>query len=111
MSAVTGIIPVELACGIGGLTKPLAMLMLTSVLDLLYLRYTLRDLVCLVRVFTYSYPLALVGGRYDNGTNAGLWYWNVNNASSNLSVNIGARPLIFIIKITYTSFSSALAEN
>ena len=46
--------------------------------------------------FHFSIFDALVGGRYDNGSNAGLWYWNVNNASSNYSANIGARPLIFI---------------
>ena len=37
---------------------------------------------------------ALVGGRWTNGLNCGLWYWNFNNASSNYNVNIGARPLI-----------------
>lgn len=107
--------------------------------------------------FTMSY--ALVGGMYWDTLKCGLWYWNVNNASSNCNVNIGARLIIWdlmcmsstlyivflsavllmvhlpmsacgiggllkihlimelrpvldhLYKITYTSFSSALAEN
>ena len=37
--------------------------------------------------------IALVGGRYGSGTYAGLWCWNFNSASSNVSVSIGARLL------------------
>ena len=37
--------------------------------------------------------IALVGGNWANGTNAGLWYWNVNEASSNTWTNVGARLL------------------
>lgn len=98
-------LPSELACGVG--LWIIFHLTLTSiaVLDSLYLKYTLRDLVCLVLVFRLCILFALVGGRYDNGINAGLWYWNVNNASSNYSINIGARPLIFIkyLHITFLS--------
>ena len=43
-------------------------------------------------VFRFS----LVGGNYNNGTNAGLWLWNLNNTSSNTNGNLGARLLIFI---------------
>ena len=35
-----------------------------------------------------------VGGNYNNGVEAGLWYWNCNNTSSNSNGNLGARPLI-----------------
>lgn len=33
---------------------------------------------------------ALVGGNSNNGGNAGLFYFNSNNAASNANVNIGA---------------------
>ena len=55
-----------------------------------------------------------VGGTFHHGTNAGLWTWIGNNASSNSNINYGARLLILkitIIKLYFTSFSSALAEN
>ena len=35
-----------------------------------------------------------VGGAWDNGVKAGLWYWNCNNDSSNTNYNIGSRQLI-----------------
>lgn len=73
---------------------------------LIILRYTLRDLVCLVRVFSLAFSLALVGGRYDNGLKAGLWYWNLRNDSSNANSNIGARPLIFKSKYLHIIFLS-----
>jgi hypothetical protein len=38
--------------------------------------------------------LALLGGNWNNGTNAGLSYWNLNNASSNTNINIGGQTLI-----------------
>ena len=34
--------------------------------------------------------IALVGGRFDNGSNAGLWYWNYNNDSSLANTTVGA---------------------
>ena len=37
----------------------------------------------------------MVGGNYLNGTDAGLWYFNANNSSSNTNTNIGARLLVF----------------
>ena len=52
---------------------------------------------------------ALVGGNFNNGTKAGLFIWNCNNASSNSNWNYGARLLIFLLY--YTSFSIALARN
>ncbi len=36
-----------------------------------------------------------VGGNWDNGSNAGLFYFNGNNSSSNSNSNIGARHLFF----------------
>jgi len=38
--------------------------------------------------------LAHVGGNWNNGSNAGLSYWNLNNTSSNANVNIGRQTLI-----------------
>lgn len=46
-----------------------------------------------------SLLLALVGGRWTNGLNCGLWCWNCNETSSNAWTNIGARPLILRIGI------------
>lgn len=39
--------------------------------------------------------VARVGGNLNNGANAGLWYWNLNNTSSNANWNCGARVFIF----------------
>lgn len=36
----------------------------------------------------------LVGGRYGVSLPAGLWCWTMNNTSSNVSINIGARLII-----------------
>ena len=41
--------------------------------------------------------VALLGGNWNNGSNAGLSYWNLNNSAANVNVNIGAR--LFISKI------------
>lgn len=60
----------------------------------------------------------LVGGNWGNVSNAGLWYWNVNEASSNAWTTVGARLLIKnIINIrdmvcrarTFYSFLSAVS--
>ena len=42
------------------------------------------DVFC-AGVFLFVYTFALVGGRYDNGLPAGLWYWNCweNSGSAN----------------------------
>ena len=37
--------------------------------------------------------VALVGGYFINGANAGLWYWNCVNSSTNSSLRCGARLL------------------
>lgn len=47
---------------------------------------------------------ALVGGRYDNTSQAGLWYWNVNNDSSLVNATVGARPLISGFGVFCTDF-------
>ena len=54
--------------------------------------YKYRDLMCLSAWFVAL--IALVGGRYDNGAEAGLWYWNCNNDSSLANFTVGARLLI-----------------
>jgi hypothetical protein len=57
---------------------------------------------------------AYVGGNFNNGLKAGLFYWNLNNGSSNANWNYGARHLINKIKINKRlsiSFSLALAKN
>jgi hypothetical protein len=40
----------------------------------------------------------MVGGNYNNGSNAGLFNFNANNASSNSNSNIGARLLVFSMR-------------
>ena len=37
--------------------------------------------------------IALVGGPYNRGMKDGLWYWSLNNTSSNAHIHIGARLL------------------
>lgn len=40
-----------------------------------------------------SCAVALLGGNWNNSTNAGPWYWNVNNTPSNRNRNIGGHPV------------------
>ena len=57
-------------------------------------RLLIRDLMCFVSGQSISRSsLALVGGNWNNTSRAGLWYWNLNEASSNAWTNIGARLL------------------
>ena len=37
-----------------------------------------------------------VGGNWNNGGNAGLFYFNANNSSSATNSNVGARLLVFL---------------
>lgn len=37
-----------------------------------------------------------VGGNWNNGGNAGLFYFNANNSSSDMNSNVGARLLVFL---------------
>lgn len=50
-----------------------------------------------------------VGGNWNNTSNAGLFYFNANNTSSNANTNIGARLLV----CTYhcVGFPTPLGEN
>ena len=41
--------------------------------------------------------VALLRGNWNNGANAGAFYWNVNNSSSNRNRNIGAQLSVFEI--------------
>jgi len=52
----------------------------------------------------------MVGGNWNNGSNAGLFYFNANNTSSNTSGNIGARHLDCISQHC-AGFPSPLGEN
>lgn len=51
-----------------------------------------------------------VGGNWNNGGNAGLFYFNANNASSDTNSNVGARLLVFSFS-TGAGFPSPLGEN
>ena len=43
--------------------------------------------------YNSGWRVLLVGGNWNNGGNAGLFYFNANNASSNSNSNVGARLL------------------
>lgn len=52
-----------------------------------------REMVCLEHYSTTSF--ALVGGAFTTVTErVGLWYWTVDNVSSNANINNGARLII-----------------
>lgn len=48
--------------------------------------------------------LAILGGNWNNGANAGISYWNLNNTSSNTNLNIGRQTLIRNILILHPVF-------
>ena len=54
---------------------------------------------------------ALVGGNWNNTSKAGLWYWNFNNASSNMWTTIGARLLNLFFRnlVCMSAFYNAYA--
>jgi hypothetical protein len=60
-----------------------------------------RDLGCVL--------VAHVGGNLNNGSNAGLRNWNLNNSSSNTNWNIG-RQTLARIKIITSHFPHHLVE-
>lgn len=41
-----------------------------------------------------GWRVVMVGGNWNNTGNAGLGYFNANNASSNANANIGSRHLV-----------------
>ena len=51
--------------------------------------------------------VAIFGGNWTNGVNAGLSLWNLNNTSSNVNSNIGGRHLIEMIILLHSIFLSA----
>ena len=58
----------------------------------------------------FANPCLNVGGNYENGSNAGFWCFNSNNAS-NSNANIGGRQTSNMLT-TYTSiYPVALAKN
>ena len=52
--------------------------------------------MCSSLLFAFCLRVAHVGGNSNNGANDGLWYWNLNNSSSNANWNCGARVFIFV---------------
>lgn len=53
----------------------------------------LRNLVCVGTLKSFRF---LVGGGWINGSAGGLWCWAMNNTSSSVAVDIGARLLSLI---------------
>lgn len=46
--------------------------------------------------FNSGWRVLHVGGNWNNGGNAGLFYFNANNSSSDTNSNVGARLLVFL---------------
>lgn len=46
--------------------------------------------------YNSGWRVLFVGGYWSNGGNAGLFYFNANNTSSNTNSNVGARLLVFL---------------
>ena len=46
--------------------------------------------------YNSGWRVLLVGGNWNNGGNAGLFYFNANNSSSDTNSNVGARLLVFL---------------
>ena len=46
--------------------------------------------------YNSGWRVLFVGGNWNNGGNAGLFYFNANNTSSNTNSNVGARLLVFL---------------
>ena len=56
-----------------------------------------------------GWRVLFVGGYWHYGGDAGLFYFNANNTSSNTNSNVGARLLVFLL--TGAGFPSPLGEN
>ena len=59
--------------------------------------------------YNSGWRVLFVGGNWNNGGNAGLFYFNANNSSSDSNSNVGARPLVFLL--TRAGFPAPLGEN
>ncbi len=46
--------------------------------------------------YNSGWRVLFVGGNWNNGGNAGLFYFNANNSSSDTNSNVGARLLVFL---------------
>ena len=44
--------------------------------------------------YNSGWRVLILGGNWNNGGNAGLFYFNANNTSSNSNSNVGARHLV-----------------
>jgi hypothetical protein len=54
--------------------------------------------------FFYLFQVSQLGSQWNNGSNAGSFYWNVNNSSANRNRNI-SRQLLNALKINlYCAF-------
>lgn len=51
-------------------------------------------IITMLRLYISDTRVARFGGNANNGTNAGGFYWNLNNASSNRNRNIGRRHAV-----------------
>ena len=55
--------------------------------------------------------LLALGGNFNNGTNAGAFYFNCNNGFSNSNLNYGAHLLVVNTTKKCTVFSIPLGKN
>ena len=54
-----------------------------------------------------GWQVLMVGGNWNDGSIAGLFYFNANNSSSNSNGNIGARLLVFLMSSLRRLFRTA----
>jgi hypothetical protein len=66
---------------------------------------------------TYKFPSegksalpCLFSGNANNGSNAGFWYWNLNNGSGNQNRNIGSQLSYFLIQFLHIFLSLPLGK-
>ena len=69
----------------------------------------MRTVGCVFVRFSSGWFVLYVGGNWNNATNAGLFYFNANNTSSNSSTNIGPRHRVSFQHCA--KFPVALAKN
>ena len=58
----------------------------------------------------YFQQVAKLSGNANNGANAGMFYWNLNNDSGNLNQNIGSQISLFKM-ILYSIINLASWQN
>lgn len=73
-----------------------------SIPNVVHIAFTLNILFYKQETFfTQIKNVALLGGNWNNASNAGLMYWNVNNTTSNRNRNISTHQCCEIYMCTF----------